>query len=122
MNHDKLVALVGAGGKMGRRIIPNLIKSGYRFVCCERSETGIAALTGQGLHAMATEDAVKIADLMLFALPDAALPALSRHLVPMMKPGATIITLDPAAAQAGQLATREDCTFIVTHPCHPSLY
>lgn len=40
----------------------------------------------------------------------------------MMKSDATMITLDPAAAYAGELTTRDDCTFVVTHPCHPSLF
>ena len=118
----KLIALIGAGGKMGRRISPNLKKFGYDFVCCEKDEAGLEALRAQGLKAMATEDAVKIADIAVFALPDAAIPALSKRLVPMMKPGATAITLDPAAAYAGQLTTREDCSFVVTHPCHPPLF
>ncbi len=122
MAADKLVALVGAGGKMGRRIVPNLIKFGYRFLCCEKDEAGIATLKAQGLAALSSEEAVQKADLVVFALPDAALPALSRRLVPFMKPGATVITLDPAAAHAGQLYTREDCTFVVTHPCHPPLF
>ena len=122
MPTDKLIALVGAGGKMGRRITPNLLKFGYDFVCCEKDEAGIAALAAQGLKAMATEDAVKVADIVVFALPDAAIPALSKKLVPMLKPGATAITLDPAAAHAGQLTTREDCAFVVTHPCHPPIF
>lgn len=118
----KLIALIGAGGKMGRRISPNLKKFGYDFVCCEKDAAGLEALRAQGLKAMATEDAVRIADLAVFALPDAAIPALSKRLVPMMKPGATAITLDPAAAYAGQLTIRDDCSFVVTHPCHPPLF
>ena len=122
MRTDKLVALIGAGGKMGRRIVPNLVKFGYRFVCCEKDEAGGKALKDLGLAVLPTEEAVQKADLVVFALPDAALPALSRRLVPLLKPGATVITLDPAAAHAGQLYTREDCAFVVTHPCHPPLF
>ncbi|MHB1154129.1 MAG: phosphogluconate dehydrogenase C-terminal domain-containing protein [Eubacteriales bacterium] len=117
-----MIALVGAGGKMGRRIIPNLIKFGYDFVGCEKDQTGLDALTKLGVKAMATEDAVKTADIVVFALPDAALPKLSEKLVPLLKSGATVITLDPAAAYANKLALRDDCTFIVTHPCHPQLF
>ncbi|MGI6670324.1 MAG: phosphogluconate dehydrogenase C-terminal domain-containing protein [Christensenellales bacterium] len=117
-----LIALVGAGGKMGRRISPNLEKFGHNFICCEKDEHGLEALTARGLRAMPTPDAMKIADIVVFAVPDAAIPALSKALVPLLKPGATVITLDPAAAHAGQLTTREDCTFVVTHPCHPPLF
>lgn len=122
MSTKKLIALVGAGGKMGRRITPNLIKFGYDFVCCEKEEQGQAALREQRLRVMATEDAMAVADIVVWALPDAAIPGLSRRLVPLLKPGATVITLDPAAARAGQLTTRQDCHFIVTHPCHPPLF
>ncbi len=116
------IALVGAGGKMGRRIFPNLKKFGYDFVACEKDEAGMEALRKEGLQVMATEEAVAVCDFIICALPDAALPVLSSKLVPMMKSGATLITLDPAAARAGKLATREDCTFVVTHPCHPPLF
>jgi hypothetical protein len=119
---DKLVALIGAGGKMGSRIAPNLHKFGYRFVGCEKDEAGLAALRARGIEALPTEEGVAAADIVVFALPDAALPGLSRRLVPLLKPGALAITLDPAAAHAGQLTTRDDCTFVVTHPCHPPLF
>ena len=122
MVSDKLVALIGAGGKMGRRILPNLVKYGYRLLCCEKDEQGLEALRAQGLAALPTEDAAARADLLVFALPDAALPVLSKKLVPLMKPGATVITLDPAAAHVGRLFTRPDCSFVVTHPCHPPLF
>ena len=90
-----LIALVGAGGKMGRRISPNLEKFGHNFICCEKDEHGLEALTARGLRAMPTPDAMKIADIVVFAVPDAAIPALSKALVPLLKPGATVITLDP---------------------------
>ena len=119
---DKLIALVGAGGKMGQRIAPNLKKFGFDFVCCEKDQAGLDKLATQGYSVMTTEEAVAKCDIIVCALPDAALPKLSAKLVPMLKPGAIFITLDPAAARAGQLTTREDCTFIVTHPCHPPLF
>lgn len=116
------IALIGAGGKMGRRISPNLVKYGYDFICCEKDEAGMLALREAGLRALPTEEGVALADVVICALPDAALPALSAKLVPLLKPGATFITLDPAAARAGKLTTREDCHFVVTHPCHPPLF
>ena len=119
---EKKIALVGAGGKMGQRIAPNLKKFGYDFVCCEKDQAGLDKLTAQGYTAMTTEEAVASCDVIVCALPDAALPMLSAKLVPMLKAGAIFITLDPAAARAGKLTTREDCTFIVTHPCHPPLF
>jgi len=119
---EKRIALVGAGGKMGRRIAPNLKKFGYDFVCCEKDQAGLERLAADGYTVMTTEEAVALCDVIVCALPDAALPMLSAKLVPLMRPGATFITLDPAAARAGKLSTREDCTFVVTHPCHPPLF
>ena len=119
---DKIIALIGAGGKMGRRIMPNLRKFGYTFVGSEKDEAGNEALRRDGVNAAPTEIAVAAADIVVCALPDAAIPGLSKRLVPLMKPGATFVTLDPAAARAGVLHTREDCAFAVVHPCHPPLF
>jgi hypothetical protein len=55
-------------------------------------------------------------------VPDLALAAVSADLVPRLDPGAVVLTLDPAAAYAGLLATREDVTLGVAHPCHPSVF
>lgn len=118
----KTVALIGAGGKMGSRIRPNLKKAGIPLIACERDEAGISKLKEEGYHAMSTEDALPKADVVVFALPDAAIPKLSKDYLPLLKPGALVLTLDPAAARAGLLATRDDCSYFVVHPCHPSLY
>ena len=39
-----------------------------------------------------------------------------------MKRGAIAILLDPAAAHNGEVHMRDDCTYVVTHPCHPPLF
>jgi hypothetical protein len=44
---------------------------------------------------------------------------LAPGIVPMMKTGAMVICLDPAAPFAGKLPVRADVTYFVTHPCHP---
>ncbi len=36
-----------------------------------------------------------------------------------MKPGAMLVTLDPAAPHGGELLVRPDLSYFVTHPCHP---
>ena len=119
---DKLIALVGAGGKMGTRISVNLIKHGYNFIGCENGIEKQKELESKGIKAMETEKAVGIADIVIFALPDALIPKLSALFVPKMKPGSVGIILDPAAAFANELTMRDDCTFVVTHPCHPILF
>lgn len=116
------IGLLGANGKMGNRIHPNLAKFGYDFVVAEKDEMGNEALRQKGLVAVSPEECVSTSDIVVFALPDAAIPALSAQYVPMMRPGTIVITLDPAAARAGQFTIRDDCTFVVVHPCHPPLF
>lgn len=33
-----------------------------------------------------------------------------------------MILLDPAAAYLREVAMRDDCTFVIAHPCHPTLF
>jgi len=119
---NKLIALVGAGGKMGTRVSVNLKKYGYDFVGCEGDEEKKQTLAANGIKVMETAEAVETAEIVIFALPDALIPKLSALLAPKMKPGSLGIILDPAAAFAGELTMRDDCTFVVTHPCHPVLF
>jgi len=55
-------------------------------------------------------------------VPDAKIGEISKRIVPMMKKDRTMVLLDPAAAYMGELALRDDCSFIITHPCHPALF
>jgi D-apionate oxidoisomerase len=48
--------------------------------------------------------------------------AVSADVVPRMKAGAVAILLDPAAAHNDEVSLRDDCSFVVTHPCHPPLF
>jgi hypothetical protein len=48
--------------------------------------------------------------------------AVSADVVPRMQPGAVAILLDPAAAHNDEVCLRDDCSFVVTHPCHPPLF
>jgi hypothetical protein len=56
------------------------------------------------------------------AVPDVAIGAISHTLVPQMKPGALLMTLDPAAPLDGQIAARADVGCVIAHPCHPSVF
>lgn len=122
MTNKLTVAIIGAGGKMGGRITNNLLKQDYNLLFCDNGEKGQAVLKEKGLSNTPMEEAVPAADVVIMALPDAKVGGISKTLVPMMRPDATAVVLDPAAAFAGELVTREDCTFVVTHPCHPQLF
>ena len=119
---DTTIALMGAGGKMGTRILNNLVKTDFNLFLCETAPKGIEAIKEKGYTVTKMENAVPESDFIIMAVPDAVLGKISYNVVPRMKPNATFILLDPAAAYAEEVALRDDCTFIVTHPCHPKLF
>ncbi|RYG31944.1 semialdehyde dehydrogenase [bacterium] len=117
------IALFGAGGKMGCRLTDNLKgHSDFEVAYVETGPAGIERLAERGLAPTAAESALEDADIVVLALPDTALGGVSQSVVPKMKPGAMLATLDPAAAHAGVLARRDDIPLFVTHPCHPPLW
>ena len=117
------VALIGAGGKMGTRIVNNLAGAeAYRLLCSEKAEANIARLRARGLEVVPGPEAVAQADLVVLAVPDAAMHAVSEELLPHARAGSTAILLDPAAAAAGELLPRADLNYVVCHPCHPPLF
>ena len=116
------VALVGAGGKMGTRILRNLAKSDRRLILVEALPEAHDRLCQEGYDLRSVDDAARDADCIILAVPDTLLGKLSHAVTELMKPGATMILLDPAAAYAGQIKVRSDCTFVVVHPCHPAVF
>ncbi len=124
MNSRIKVAVIGAGGKMGTRVSNNLAKHRdmAEMKLCENSPRGIEGIRARGFDIVTTEEAVKWADITVLAVPDTLIHLISKDVVGLMKPGTTLIILDPAAAVARHLALRDDCTFVVTHPCHPSYF
>jgi D-apionate oxidoisomerase len=116
------VCLVGAGGKMGMRLIRNLLKNNnYDVSCLETGEAGIARLKEQGI--MISEEAViPEAEMVILAVPDVILGIVSEQIVPVMHPGSAVIILDPACALAGRIMHREDLTYFISHPSHPSVF
>jgi hypothetical protein len=119
-----VVSVIGAAGKMGTRVTNNLVKhpDAIELDFCETSEAGIASIKARGFSTVAAETAVPRSDIVVLAVPDIIIKKVSVGIVKMMRPGATMIILDPAAAVAKELALREDCTFVVAHPCHPSYF
>jgi hypothetical protein len=116
------VAVVGAGGKMGMRVSANLQKSGHTVFYTENSPAGQERVRAAGRDITATDDAVRDADVVILAVPDTVLGPVSEAVVPQLKAGTILLTLDPAAAYAGLLARRGDVTQAVAHPCHPSVF
>jgi hypothetical protein len=124
MSKKTVVSVIGAGGKMGVRTTDNLARhpDAIDLLLCENSPAGIKNILDRGFTFTAAENAVPRSDTVVLAVPDKVMKDVSVGIVKLMTPGATCIILDPAAAVAKELALRDDCTFVVTHPCHPSYF
>lgn len=118
----RTVAVIGAAGKMGQRVSNNLVKSDFRVLFSEASPKGQELIRDLGRELTESADAVARADVVVLAVPDVVLGKVSEELVPLMRPGTVVLTLDPAAAYAGLLLAREDIHYACAHPCHPSVF
>lgn len=123
-NHPKItLTLLGAGGKMGCRVTDHLQDHpGYRMLYVETGERGLANLRARGASPAPRDEAVRAADAVILALPDRVLGRVAHEVVPLLRSGCLVITLDPAAAHAGELPPRPDISYFVSHPCHPSVF
>ena len=117
------LTLLGAGGKMGCRITDHLKSHpDYTMHYVESGERGLANLIQRGVTPTPREEALRVADAVILALPDRVLGKVAQDVVPQLRPGTLVITLDPAAAFAGELPPRPDISYFVSHPCHPSVF
>lgn len=118
----KKIAIIGAGGKMGMRLTRNLKNTSFQMSYVEISEAGIAKLTELGIEVSEGEKVVSQADVVILAVPDVALAMVSASVIPQMKSGSLLMTLDPAVARAGRLFLRNDISYFIAHPSHPSVF
>lgn len=117
------VALIGAGGKMGRRIINNLKdRPDYHMLYTEVNDSAVTELARDGIQVTSQDKAASQAEVVILAVPDRLLGSITENLIPKLKNRTMVICLDPAAAYAGVLAERDDITYFLTHPCHPPLF
>ena len=116
------IALFGAAGKMGARISGRLRQnSAYTTLYVESGPAGIQRLQERGDPAASSAEAARAADVLILAIPDKLIGKAAREIVPLMRPGAMMILLDPAAPHGGELPERADITYFVCHPCHPPI-
>ncbi|MFC6614346.1 phosphogluconate dehydrogenase C-terminal domain-containing protein [Halopenitus salinus] len=116
-------ALLGAGGKMGLRIVDRLEDhSDYEMRYVEPAPEGRERLDDRGVSAVSQETALDGADVVILAVPDTVIDDVCDDVVPELDAGTMVILLDPAAAYAGGLPAREDVSYFITHPCHPPLF
>jgi hypothetical protein len=107
---------------MGLRLTHNLKDSGYIMSYHEVNPAGIARLEEKGVRVSDPGLCIPESDVVILAVPDVALEKVSAGIIPAMKEGALVVTLDPAAALAGKLYERIDISYFITHPCHPSIF
>ena len=116
------IALYGAAGKMGSRISRRLRENmAYQTLYVETGEAGIGRLKDRGDAPTPAEQASREADVLILAIPDKLIGKVSREIVPLMKSGAMLVLLDPAAPHGGELPQRGDISIFVCHPCHPPI-
>ena len=122
MSSTLTIAVVGAGGKMGTRVSNNLAETEHDVRYTENFPPARQRVEEAGRTLTDTDSAVADADVVILAVQDRILGDVSHDVVPKLRPGAVVLTLDPAAAYAGLLAQRDDVSFAVAHPCHPSVF
>lgn len=116
------LALFGAGGTMGTRITDNLAGADYAVRHVEPDERGRERLAERGIEPVAPDAALEGVDAVVLAVPDHVIGDLCAEVVPELAAGTVVVTLDPAAAVAGDLPEREGIAHVVSHPCHPTLF
>ncbi|MFT3949306.1 MAG: phosphogluconate dehydrogenase C-terminal domain-containing protein [Agriterribacter sp.] len=117
------ITLVGAGGKMGCRLTDNFLKCPqYLLHYLEVSEQGIKNLKERKVSISTEEASIPGADVVILGVPDVSIGAISNKIIPMMKTGALVMTLDPAAPLDGIIYHRDDLGYVIAHPCHPGIF
>jgi hypothetical protein len=87
----------------------------------EAAGPGQERLRERGITPTPMEAAVRQADIVVLAIPDILIGKVTPEIVPLMKRGAMVLCLDPAAPHGGELPQRADISYFITHPCHPPL-
>ncbi|MEO6963246.1 MAG: phosphogluconate dehydrogenase C-terminal domain-containing protein [Puia sp.] len=117
------IVLVGAGGKMGIRIADNFLKlPEYSLNYLEISEPGIQQLGDRNIQISVQEEVIPVADVVILSVPDVLIGGISDEIIPKMKTGALVMTLDPAAPLDHVICHRDDLGYVIAHPCHPSVF
>lgn len=114
------VAVFGAGGKMGWRILRSLRdRRGYELLPVEAGANREERLREAGWRTLKAEEAARKADIAVLAVPDVLIGQVAARVVEDLRPGRMIVCLAPAAPHAEKLPDREDVAVFVAHSCHP---
>ncbi len=117
------IAILGAAGSMGTKASQALQEDpDYEVLYVEATGKGQDLLRQRGLEPTDWKAAAEQADVIILAVPDTLIGELSHQLVPLLKSGAMLMGLDPAAPYAGRLPEREDVSYFFSHPAHPPIF
>ena len=118
-----VIALFGAGGKMGYRLSSNLKGSLFEVRHVEVSDGGRERLrSALGIDCVPPDAALAGAQVVILAVPDTLIGKVAAGINTQLKAGTMVVALDAAAPFAGHLPERPDLTYFVTHPCHPPIF
>lgn len=117
------IALVGAGGKMGCRLTDNFLNCPqYELRYLEINGENIKKLKQKNVTVSTQQESIPDADVVILGVPDVTIGAISDDIIPQMKAGALVMTLDPAAPLDGIIHHRDDLGYVIAHPCHPGIF
>lgn len=116
----KKIALVGAGGKVGQRLLRKL-KDDRNYAMSYVEKRG-EVLEPYGVRAVELSEAARDADYVVLAVPDRMIQFIAKEAVQYMKPGSVLVTLDPAATYSGAVPELPHLKYLVIHPNHPSVF
>ncbi len=117
------IALLGAGGKMGVRLATNLQRTDFSVDHVEISPVGQERLKAAiGVDCVESGQAVSGADTIILAVPDRSIGQIAHAIIDQVQPGSALVVLDAAAPHAGEMPRRDDVSYFITHPCHPSVF
>ena len=88
----------------------------------EISEQGIQNLKERHVVISEKDTAIPGADVVILGVPDVSIGEISKDIIPKMKSGALVMTLDPAAPLDGIIYHRDDLGYVIAHPCHPGIF
>lgn len=108
---------------MGCRLTDNFLKyPSYDVAYLEIGKQGLLNLEARGVTVSDQREAVPQADVVILGVPDVVIGEVSGEIIPQMKPGALVMTLDPAAPLDGIIHHRDDLGYVIAHPCHPGVF
>jgi hypothetical protein len=116
------VVLVGSGGKMGMRLTQRLKDSQYDMKYVEIAPQAVAKLEELGVQVSPAGQVLPHCGIVIMAIPDVAFAKVSSEVIPQLKAGSMVVTLDPAATLAGKMTMRDDLAYFISHPAHPSVF